>query len=46
MPGQKYIEVSFVNLKREWLKELGFDIDTPIKVECEEGKLVITRAAY
>ena len=42
--GTKYIEVPFINLKGKWLGELGFDINTPIQVECEEGKLVITKA--
>lgn len=38
-----YIDVPFINLRGKWLQELGFEIDTPIKVECEEGKLVITK---
>lgn len=38
----RYVEVPFINLKGKWLGELGFDINTPIKVECEEGRLVIT----
>ena len=42
--GSTYISVPFINLKGKWLGELGFDIDTPIKVECEEGKLIITKA--
>ena len=42
--GTDYISVPFINLKRKWLGELGFIIDTPIKVECEEGKLIITKA--
>ncbi|MCD7824980.1 MAG: type I toxin-antitoxin system SymE family toxin [Clostridiaceae bacterium] len=25
-----------------WLKDLGFDIDSLIRVECENGKLIIT----
>lgn len=31
-------------LKGQWLRELGFEEDTPITVECAGGKLVITRA--
>ena len=42
--GTDYISVPFINLKGKWLGELGFNIDTPIKVECEEGKLIITKA--
>nr|DAD64615.1 MAG TPA: Toxin SymE, type I toxin-antitoxin system [Caudoviricetes sp.] len=39
----RYIEVPFINLKGKWLGDLGFDVSTPIKVECEEGRLVITK---
>lgn len=45
MAGTDYISVPAINLKGKWLSELEFDIDTPIKVECEEGKLIITKAA-
>ena len=41
--GTVYIDDPFINLRGKWLQELGFEIDTPIKVECEEGKLVITK---
>lgn len=43
--GTRYITVSFISLKGKWLKDFGFDVNTPIKVECEEGKLIITKAA-
>lgn len=43
MAGTDYISVPAINLKGLWLKELGFDISTPVKVECEEEKLVITK---
>lgn len=29
-------------LKGMWLKELGFDIEDYISVNCEDGRLVIT----
>ncbi|MGI6737678.1 MAG: SymE family type I addiction module toxin [Anaerovoracaceae bacterium] len=32
-----------IRLKGKWLKELGFTVNTPITVVCEEGKLTITR---
>lgn len=32
-----------IRLKGKWLKELGFTVNTPISVLCEEGKLVITK---
>ena len=34
-----------IRLKGKWLKELGFTVNTPISVLCEEGKLVITKIA-
>ena len=39
----KYIQVPSINLKGKWLEEFGFDIDTPVSVDCEEGRLVITK---
>lgn len=32
-----------IRLKGKWLKELGFTVNTPITVHCEEGKLIITK---
>lgn len=43
MGGYKGVNVPTIVLKGKWLDELGFGIDVPIKVECEEGKLVIFR---
>ncbi len=37
------ISVPFLPLSGKWLEQLGFDIDTPIAVECSDGRLVITR---
>ena len=31
-------------LKGQWLRDLGFEENTPIVVHCEGGKLTITRA--
>lgn len=31
-------------LKGQWLRELGFEENTPIVVHCEDGILTITRA--
>ena len=31
-------------LKRQWLRELGFEENTSIVVHCEDGILTITRA--
>ena len=33
-----------IRLKGKWLKELGFTVNTPITVVCEEGKLTIIKA--
>lgn len=30
-------------LKGAWLEDWGFSINTPVMVNCEEGKLVITK---
>lgn len=32
-----------VMLKGKWLNEFGFDIGTHVKVECEDGRLIITK---
>lgn len=41
--GYKYKTTSQIRLQGEWLRELGFEPGTPIKVACEGGRLVITR---
>jgi len=40
--GYKYKPTPTITLKGQWLGELGFDIDTPIIVKCEGGRLTIT----
>lgn len=42
MGGYKSKDVATIMLKGKWLEELGFEMGTPILVECENGKLVIT----
>ena len=39
--GYRYKDAPTIMLKGQWLKELGFDSDTHISVECENGKLTI-----
>ncbi len=39
-----YIQVPAITLSGKWLEQIGFDIDTPIAVECSDGRLVITRS--
>lgn len=41
--GYKYKETATITLKGAWLNAYGFEPGTPIKVKCEEGRLVITR---
>lgn len=42
--GYHYKSTPTIMLKGQWLKELGFEYGTPIRVECNGGRLVITRA--
>lgn len=40
--GHNYKPTPTVILKGQWLNEMGFEIGDQIKVECENGKLVIS----
>lgn len=40
--GYNYKSTPTIMLKRQWLKEVGFDCGTSITVTCEDGKLIIT----
>ena len=40
--GRNYKPTPTVILKGQWLNEMGFEIGDQIKVECENGKLVIS----
>lgn len=42
--GYRYKDTAPIILKGAWLETLGFEPGTPIRVECDRGKLVITRA--
>ena len=42
--GYHYKSTPTIMLKGQWLRELGFEYGTPIRVECNGGRLVITRA--
>lgn len=42
--GYHHEPIPTITLKGKWLEELGFEIDTPIEVKCEGGRLTITRA--
>lgn len=41
--GYHYKTTPTIMLKGQWLSELGFDEGDHIKVDCENGKLTITR---
>lgn len=41
--GYQYKDVPQVQLKGAWLREFGFAENTPISVQCEDGRLVITQ---
>lgn len=34
--------VPWIRLKGYWLNEAGFDVDTPLRVEVSEGRIVLT----
>jgi formylmethanofuran dehydrogenase subunit D len=41
--GYRYKETATIILKEDWLNDLGLEQGTPIRVECESGRLVITK---
>lgn len=41
--GYRYQATPTVMLKGKWLSEFGFDIGIHVKVECEDGRLIITK---
>ena len=42
--GYKYKDTPTIILKGDWLRDCGFEPGTQIIVECNGGKLVITKA--
>jgi len=40
--GYQYQDTPAIIMKGNWLKEFGFDSNTAINVECENGRLIIT----
>ncbi|MCR5367875.1 SymE family type I addiction module toxin [Eubacterium sp.] len=42
MSGYRYRSTPTIQLKGEWLKEIGFDIGDYISITCENGRRVIT----
>ena len=41
--GYQYKDTATIILKGAWLETLGFEPGTPIRVECEGGRIVITK---
>lgn len=41
--GYHYKPTPTITLKGAWLEELGFTIGTMINVQCEEGRLTVTK---
>lgn len=42
--GRNYKPTPTITLKGQWLNDCGFDMDVPIIVKCEDGRLTITHA--
>lgn len=42
--GYKYKDTATIILKGDWLEDFGFEPGAPIRVECEGGRLVITKS--
>lgn len=40
--GRNYKPTPTIILKGQWLNEIGFEIGDQIKIECENGKLVVS----
>ena len=41
--GYQYKDTATIILKGAWLAALGFELGTPINVECDGGRIVITK---
>lgn len=39
--GYNYKPAPVIMLKGQWLKEAGFDVGDPVRVQCENGRLII-----
>ena len=42
--GYQFKDTATIILKVAWLETLGFEPGIPIRVECDGGRIVITRA--
>lgn len=41
--GYNYKPTPTITLKGAWLEDWGFSSNTPINIQCEDGKLTITK---
>lgn len=42
--GYNYSSTPQIRLQGKWLEDLGFDIGRNINIECQGGRIIITRA--
>ena len=42
--GYHYKPTPTIIMKGQWLEEFGFKVGEKIEVQCEEGKLIVTKA--
>ena len=42
--GKDYREIPSIRLQGQWLQQFGFDIGNHVNVECQGGRLIITKA--
>ncbi|WP_108775706.1 SymE family type I addiction module toxin [Lactimicrobium massiliense] len=40
--NNRYVYVPQIRLQGDWLKQYGFNENTPLNVQCDDGKLTIT----
>jgi len=43
MGGGNYTQVPTIILKGQWLKTAGFEVGEYVEVECEDGKIILTK---
>ena len=43
--GYHYKPTPTIIMKGQWLEEFGFKVGEKIEVQCEDGRLIITKAA-
>lgn len=41
--GQNYASIPKIVLQGQWLHELGFSIGDKVDIDCQQGKIIITK---